>query len=231
KYQLEVTATALPAPTTSSPPTTTAGGSTTGGNGQDTAQQLITAVNTSIDQFLTDAASLEIHSPTLLANYGIDQDLIRIGNDMKTGPLLQVFADFQSLGQVAFQEAVETIEYKQPAREALLGNSTVVSDLLTINGDKEQTYALLQALAKATGQHLSTQAQAVMSTGLFAPPANTSGLQNVVSSPTVGQFTSYSSPALSAEYAYYLNDQSNIESEADYYYDNYDYSTYSAGTG
>src|SRR5262249_49916617 len=53
RYHLGVTATAVPAPesptpTTTSHPTTTGGGSTAGSNVQESAQQLIAGVNTSI---------------------------------------------------------------------------------------------------------------------------------------------------------------------------------------
>ncbi len=232
KYHLDVTATALPTPP--APPGQTnqtngngsGNGSGNGGSVPASVEQVITGMNNSINKFVTDAATVELHAPTLLANYGMDKGLVQIGDDMKNGKPLQAFADLQSLGQVVFQEAEATIHYGLPLSDTILDYKGIQDDLVAMNTYKQQTYALIQAIAKQDGLPLTSYVQSVMGTPLFAPPAAAGNYQTVVGSPTVANMTSYSPTSLGAEYDYYLSNQTGLESEADYYYDNFDYSGY-----
>jgi len=217
RYHLEVMARAVPAPSSSTTaPNSAAGGSKSstgsgsqGGSGSSTGsasaadiekviQQTIAGMENSINQFVNDAGEWEIVAPTLMAGSGIDRGIIQVAADMADDQPLAAFADLQALGSVAFQEAYLAIAEGIPY-DCLLANSQLVDDLVTVNDSKQQTYAMLQAVASQEGLQLSSYARSVMSTGVLAPPANAGQYSGVVSTPTVTGMTTYSTPALDSE--------------------------------
>ena len=230
------TTTSTPTPTTTSTPTTTTnptttstpaptGGPVTGVTIGQIASALDAQLRSSTTKFVENAATIEENAPTLGSNQ-ILTELKQIATDLLGDSReIQIFSDLQTLGATALAEARIVVAYGLPTSNAILAYTGVVNDLENIDYWKSWTYSFVNYLNNQNGAQLEATDQNILGSGVFVPSSG--GDDGSSLGTPISSITGYTPYSLASEYSYYQNVQANLPSAADYYYDNYDYSTFS----
>jgi hypothetical protein len=123
-----------------------------------TLQQYAAAIDQEVAaaamQFAYDAAAVEWQAPTVLSG-AIYSDLVQIYNDAQAEAIVEVFRDFQVLGQDMKLELRYVGQYRLPYTDALasslVSNTPLASDYARLEGDEALTIQFVHYVASQNG--------------------------------------------------------------------------------
>ena len=121
-----------------------------------------------------------------------------LNTDVLNNNDLQAFADLVSLGQTMLQEAEVTTAYGLPSRDALLGYSQIVNDLVNVGAMKEITYAFVNYLASKLPTPYTGSTPSYLASGTLGNAPSSGSVGGLLSQTNQAALTGYSPSSLSA---------------------------------